>query len=109
MCPTKLSSVDGLASYAAPRFWPRCEGEIVGSIHIQLAPSSSSFDPTRLSTPPNSTRPRKGDAFYANSAKVVGRVEKVLKKRIKGLTELVVQVEGSEERSFCTCMTGGDQ
>ncbi|ADV25115.1 cation antiporter [Cryptococcus gattii E566] len=106
---TELSSVDGLASYAAPRFWPRCEGEIVGSIHIQLAPSSSSFDPTRISTPPNSSRPRKGDAIYANSAKVVGRVEKVLKKRIKGLTELVVQVEGSEERSFCTCMTGGDQ
>ncbi|AAW44947.2 cation:cation antiporter, putative [Cryptococcus deneoformans JEC21] len=106
---TELSSVDGLASYAAPRFWPRCEGELVGSIHIQLAPSPSSFDPTRLSTPPSSSRPRKGDAIYANSEKVVGRVEKVLKKRIKGLTELVVQVEGSEERSFCTCMTGGDQ
>ena len=105
----KLSSVDGLASYAAPRFWPRCEGELVGSIHIQLAPSPSSFDPTRLSTHPSSSRPRKGDAIYANSEKVVGRVEKVLKKRIKGLTELVVQVEGSEERSFCTCMTGGDQ
>lgn len=102
--------MDGLASYAAPRFWPRCEGEIVGSIHIQLAPSSSSFDPTRLSTPPNISRPCKSDnAIYANAVKVVGRVEKVLKKRIKGLTELVVQVEGSEERSFCTCMTGGDQ
>ncbi|AUB29023.1 cation:cation antiporter [Cryptococcus neoformans 125.91] len=106
---TELSAVDGLASYAAPRFWPRCEGELVGSIHIQLAPSPSSFDPTRLSTPPNSSRPRKGDVIYANAEKVVGRVEKVLKTRIKGLTELVVQVEGSEERPFCTCMTGGDQ
>lgn len=47
--------------------------------------------------------------IYANAEKVVGRVEKVLKTRIKGLTELVVQVEGSEERPFCTCMTGGDQ
>ncbi|WVQ78835.1 hypothetical protein IAT38_000926 [Cryptococcus sp. DSM 104549] len=104
----ELSSVDGLANYAAPRFWPRCEGEIVGSIHIHLAPSPSSFDPSRVSTPPNqSGRARPGDAIYANAEKVVARVERVLKRRIRGLTELVVQVEGSEERSFCTCMTGG--
>nr|XP_031858458.1 uncharacterized protein CI109_006103 [Kwoniella shandongensis]KAA5525530.1 hypothetical protein CI109_006103 [Kwoniella shandongensis] len=105
---TELSSVDGLANYASPRFWPRCEGELVGSIHIHLAISPSSIDPTRLSTPYPNHKPRSGDVIYVNAEKVVGRVERLLKKRIRGLTELVVQVEGgAEERSFCTCMTGG--
>jgi zinc transporter 5/7 len=45
--------------------------------------------------------------IYANAEKVVARVEGVLKRRIGGLVELVVQVEGSEEAGFCTCMTGG--
>ncbi|KAK8861656.1 hypothetical protein IAR55_002479 [Kwoniella newhampshirensis] len=104
----ELSSVDGLANYASPRFWPRCEGELVGSIHIHLAISPSSVDPTRLSTPYPQYKPRSGDIIYANAEKVVGRVERLLKKRIRGLTELVVQIEGgAEERSFCTCMTGG--
>jgi zinc transporter 5/7 len=43
--------------------------------------------------------------IYANADKVVARVEKVLKSRIRGLTELVVQVEGSEDKSWCNCMT----
>ena len=42
----QLSSVEGVATYSAPRFWPRCEGELVGSIHIQLARSASAHDPT---------------------------------------------------------------
>ncbi|WVN87200.1 uncharacterized protein L203_102377 [Cryptococcus depauperatus CBS 7841] len=104
----ELSSVDGLANYAAPRFWPRCEGELVGSIHIHLAPSPSSFDPSRHVTPPHiSLRAKTGETIYVNAEKIVARVEKILKKRIRGLTELVVQIEGSEEKSFCACMTGG--
>ncbi|ODN87143.1 hypothetical protein L198_07146 [Cryptococcus wingfieldii CBS 7118] len=109
----ELSNIDGLANYAAPRFWPRCEGEIVGSIHIQLAPAPSSFDPGRHGTPPNHSHShshahgKNGEVIYSNVARVVARVEKVLKKRIRGLSELVVQVEGGSEKSFCTCMTGG--
>jgi zinc transporter 5/7 len=34
-------------------------------------------------------------------------VDKLLKSRIRGLTELVIQIEGSEEKAFCSCMTGG--
>ncbi|WVF65868.1 hypothetical protein IAT40_000605 [Kwoniella sp. CBS 6097] len=102
---TELSTIDGVANYASPRFWPRCEGELVGSIHIQLAPSKSAYDPTRFSTP-YLNKPRSGDVIYANSDKVISRVEKVLKKKIRGLTELVVQVEGSEDKGYCTCMTG---
>lgn len=102
---SQLSNVEGLANYSAPRFWPRCEGELVGSIHIQLSLSPSAYDPTRISTPASN----KGHhhAIYANAEKVVGRVEKVLKGKIRGLEELVIQVEGSEERVFCDCMTGG--
>ncbi|WVQ77395.1 hypothetical protein IAR50_007080 [Cryptococcus sp. DSM 104548] len=110
----ELSSIDGLSNYAAPRFWPRCEGEIVGSIHIQLAPAPSSFDPGRHGTPPSHSHSqsshahgKNGEVIYSNADRVVARVEKVLKSRIKGLSELVVQVEGGSEKSFCTCMTGG--
>ncbi|QRV88742.1 cation efflux family protein [Ceratobasidium sp. AG-Ba] len=41
----ELSSVEGLASYTAPRFWPKDGESMAGSIHIQLAPSASSYDP----------------------------------------------------------------
>ncbi|WVW80235.1 hypothetical protein I302_102213 [Kwoniella bestiolae CBS 10118] len=109
---SELSSVDGVANYASPRFWPRCEGELIGSIHIQLSISPSSIDPSKFHTPYLSSKSKftggaGGDAIYVNSEKVVSRVEKVLKRRIRGLTELVVQIEGSEERGFCSCMTGG--
>lgn len=100
----QLVGVEGLANYSAPRFWPRCEGELVGSIHIQLAPSRSSFDPSKFS---NSPAIHKGPAIYANADKVVSRVEKILRSKIPGLTEMIIQVEGSEERVFCDCMTGG--
>ncbi|WWC96833.1 hypothetical protein V866_003708 [Kwoniella sp. B9012] len=108
---SELSSVDGVANYASPRFWPRCEGELIGSIHIQLSISPSSVDPTKFHTPYLSSKSKMGgsggDAIYVNSEKVISRVEKVLKRRIKGLTELVVQIEGSEEKGYCSCMTGG--
>ncbi|ORX35241.1 cation efflux family-domain-containing protein [Kockovaella imperatae] len=103
---SELASVEGLSNYSTPRFWPTCEGEVNGSIHIQLAPSASSHDPSKgLSFTPRMARP--GDTIYANSDKVVHRIERVLRNKIKGLRELVVQIEGSEERTFCSCMTGG--
>lgn len=100
---SQLASVSGLANYASPRFWPRCEGELSGSIHIHLAPSPSTIDPFKVPSLPNG---RREETIYANADRVVARVEKVLKSRIRGLTELVVQVEGSEDKSYCGCMTG---
>lgn len=99
----QLVGVEGLASFSAPRFWPRCEGEIVGSIHIQLAPSKSTIDPTRFSTP----HINRGATIYANSSKISNKVERILKSGIPGLTELIIQIEGSEEKVYCDCMTGG--
>lgn len=102
--PAQLANVEGLANYSAPRIWPRNEGEYVGSIHIQLALSESAYgrDPISGELKPHTH----GRAIYANADKVVSRVKKVLKSRIAGLAELVVQTEGSEERAFCDCMTG---
>lgn len=99
----QLASVEGLANYGSPRFWPRCEGELVGSIHIHLSPSPSSVDPSKQTSV---TGRATGQTIYTNSAKVVSRVEKVLKAKIRGLSELIIQIEGSEERPFCTCSTG---
>jgi hypothetical protein len=100
----QLASVEGLSNYGSPRFWPRCEGELVGSIHIHLAPSPSAYDPSKPSG--QSERDRNGQTIYSNAGKVVSRVEKVLKGKISGLSELVIQVEGGDERPFCTCSTG---
>ncbi|KAL7424681.1 putative zinc transporter msc2 [Cryptotrichosporon argae] len=117
----ELKTIDGLASFSAPRFWPRCEGEYVGSIHVQLAPAPANWDPTKSPAPyaaagllaaanghshAHTHAHASGQTIYANADKVVARVERVLKRRIHGLKELVVQVEGSEERRFCGCMTG---
>ncbi|EIW66425.1 hypothetical protein TREMEDRAFT_74701 [Tremella mesenterica DSM 1558] len=96
---SELSSIEGLQTYSSPRFWPRCEGSLVGSIHIRLSPSPSSVDHTSST---HIVRP----TIYADIDRVVNRVERLLKSKIKGLDELVVQVEGSDERGFCTCMTG---
>lgn len=95
----QLSGVEGLSSYAAARFWPKDPSTIVGSIHIQLAPSPSS-DPKHQS--------HGGAAHvhkhYANAEKVVQRVEAVLKGAIGGLTELSIQIEPSEGSESCSCM-----
>ncbi|KAL1411815.1 putative zinc transporter msc2 [Vanrija albida] len=76
----ELTTVHGVASYSAARFWPRTESAVVGSIHIQLSGG-------------------------AHVAKVKSRVENILRRRVAGLGELVVQLEGGNER-FCQCMTG---
>ena len=82
---TQLHSIDGLAGYTSPRFWPKDASTFIGSIHIQLAPSAASSDPSL----PNSTR----GTTYARLDRVVERVDALLKNRISGLEELVIQVE----------------
>lgn len=83
----QLPAIEGLASYTAPRFWPKDASSIIGSIHIQVAPSASSSDPTG---PHSSTRPT-----FASVDRVVERVDKLLRSRITGLEELTIQVEKS--------------
>lgn len=81
----QLSSVPGLASYTAPRFWPKDASTLVGSIHIQLEPSAPSFD---TGDPHSNQR-----TMYSRLDHVVERVDTLLKVKIPGLEELTIQVE----------------
>jgi len=58
---------------------------MIGSIHLQLAPSASSYDPHG---PHSATR-----RTYSNMNRVVERVDYILRNRIRGLDELTIQVE----------------
>ncbi|KAJ6624979.1 cation efflux family-domain-containing protein [Mycena sp. CBHHK59/15] len=87
---SELSSIEGLASFSAPRFWPKDATTLIGSIHIQLAPSASSFDPSG----PHSNQRR----TYARLDRVVERVDSLLRRRISGLEELTIQVEEPKSR-----------
>ncbi|KAF8605860.1 cation efflux protein [Ceratobasidium sp. AG-I] len=92
----ELSNVDGLASFTAPRFWPKDGESLVGSIHIQLAPSAASYDPAGAHRAQHTT--------YVNAERVVDRVEQLLRSRIHGLDELAIQVEGSRDQPWCSCL-----
>lgn len=81
----QLQSIEGLASYTEPRFWPKDSSTIIGSIHIQLAASASSFDPHG---PHSSQR-----TIYTRLDRVVDRVDALLRQKIPGLEELTIQVE----------------
>lgn len=59
----------------------------MGSIHIKLAPSASSFDPTG----PHSSK----KTSYVNLDRVMDRVDRLLRSKIHGLDELAIQIEGS--------------
>ncbi|GAA97727.1 hypothetical protein E5Q_04406 [Mixia osmundae IAM 14324] len=96
----ELHSVEGLRGFASPRFWPKDSSTIVGSIHVQLALSSSAFDPTKSSSGVPGTQ------HYANPERVIQRVERVLKRGISGLASLTVQVEPSTGLRQCHCLTG---
>lgn len=88
----QLSDIPGLQSYTNARFWPKDSSALIGSIHIQLAPSAASHDP---SGPHSSVR-----TTYTQVDRVVERVKDVLKERIEGLEEVVVQVEeGASSRT----------
>ena len=58
---------------------------MIGTIHVQLAPSASSLDP---GGPHSASR-----ATFAKADRVVERVDKLLRSRIPGLEELTIQVE----------------
>jgi zinc transporter 5/7 len=70
---TQLASVEGLASYTEPQFWPKDASSLIGSLHVQLAPPTPQKD-------------------YDLDG-VVERVDTLLRARIPGLEELTIQVE----------------
>lgn len=69
----ELVSVEGLASYTEPQFWPKDASSLIGSLHIQLAPPTPQKD------------------YDLDS--IVERVDTLLRARIPGLEELTIQVE----------------
>lgn len=75
----------GIASFSQPRFWPKDTSTLVGSVRIRLAPSASASD---VGGPHSTVR-----TVYTAMDKVVERVDKLLRERIPGLEELVVQVD----------------
>ncbi|KAI1796562.1 cation efflux protein [Ganoderma leucocontextum] len=83
----ELAPIEGLTSYSSPRFWPKDSASMIGTIHIQVAPSASSLDP---GGPHSSARPT-----LARVDRLVERVDKLLRSRISGLEELTIQVEDS--------------
>jgi len=85
---SELPFVEGLASYTSPRFWPKDASSLIGSIHIQLATSSSSFD---LTGPHSTKRPT-----YTHIDRVAERVDTLLRSKIPGLEELTIQIEGTK-------------
>jgi len=87
---SELSSVQGVASYSYPRFWPKDSSSLIGSIHIQLSPSPSSYDPAG---PHSSQR-----ATFSKVDRVIERVDALLRQKISGLEELTIQVEGISSR-----------
>ena len=84
----QLSSVEGLASYTSPRFWPKDTSTLIGSIRIRLCPSASSVDPTGSHLDKRTT--------YADADRVIERVDSLLRSKISGLEELTIQVEESK-------------
>ncbi|KAF4593256.1 putative zinc transporter msc2 [Pleurotus pulmonarius] len=84
---SELASIEGVASYTSARFWPKDASSLIGSIHIQLSPSAATYDPAG---PHSSQR-----TTYMNLDRVVERVDTLLKKRIRGLEELTIQVRES--------------
>ncbi|KAG5352669.1 hypothetical protein C0989_001206 [Termitomyces sp. Mn162] len=85
----QLLSIQGVASYSEPRFWPKDASTIIGSIHIQLAPSASSFDPGGPHSNQRTT--------YTRLDRVTERVDALLRQKISGLEELTIQVEESKQ------------
>lgn len=78
----EVSGVWGVQSYSDARFWPLEQGRIVGSIHVQIMPGLITSEiPSDRSVVSKLDRVRDG-------------VEHVLKSKIKGLEELVIQLDG---------------
>ncbi|KAK7031345.1 J domain-containing protein [Favolaschia claudopus] len=83
----EVRAIEGVAGFTAPRFWPKDATTLIGSVHIQLAPSASSFDPGGPHSNQRTT--------YTKLDRVVEQVDSLLRRRISGLEELTIQVDYS--------------
>lgn len=81
----QLPSVVGLVGYTQPRFWPKDDSSLIGSIHIQVAPSPASYDPGGPHSNHRTT--------YTRIDRVVERVDSLLRQAIPELEELTIQVD----------------
>ena len=103
----EVSILEGVASYGAARFWPLDEVALIGAIHIQLDVSRNAYDPSRPVDAFSTTAFLDGareNVIYADAENVRKRVDKALRGRISGLTELSIQVEGMAP-NYCSCTT----
>ncbi|KAG8838318.1 putative zinc transporter msc2 [Serendipita sp. 411] len=82
----EISGIAGVQSYTEARFWPLEQSRLVGSIHIQVAPGFIGVE-SHGHSHGHFHGPSKLDRIREN-------VEHVLKSKIKGLDELVVQIDG---------------
>lgn len=82
----EISGIMGVQSYSDARFWPLEQSRIVGSIHVQVMPGYVSGHKDT-----DSITERRGPTKLD---RLRDSVEHVLKSRIKGLEELVVQLDG---------------
>ncbi|KAL9713715.1 putative zinc transporter msc2 [Leucoagaricus gongylophorus] len=89
---SELSSIPGLQSYTNPRFWPKDASTLIGSIHIQLVPLLAAAASLHGPMSPDHDSNMRTTTF-ARVDRVIERVKEVLKGRIEGLEEVVVQVE----------------
>jgi len=106
----KLSTIEGLSSYSAPRFWPQDSSSIAGSLHLQISPIASQSELTTSSSlgSPVMMLEEQEELFacYGHAELVKKRVEQSLATNIPGLTELTIQVEGIDGSKNCFCLTG---
>ncbi|PFH45909.1 hypothetical protein AMATHDRAFT_70910 [Amanita thiersii Skay4041] len=78
-----LASIEELSSYSAARFWPKDSTSLIGSIHIRLVASTSSYDLAGQ---------RSYQQTYTRIDRVIERVDTILRNGIPGLEELTIQV-----------------
>ncbi|PLW50557.1 hypothetical protein PCASD_01497 [Puccinia coronata f. sp. avenae] len=107
----KLSTIEGLSSYSAPRFWPQDSSTISGSLHLQISPLPSQPESTTTSVALGSPVMMLDEheelfSFYGHAELVKKRVEKSLATSIPSLAELTLQVEGIDGSKNCFCLTG---
>ncbi|KAG8831767.1 putative zinc transporter msc2 [Serendipita sp. 399] len=81
----EISGIKGVQSYTEARFWPLEQNKLVGSIHIQVSPGYIGVGHSHSHG--HHHGPSRLDQIRES-------VEHVLKSRIKGLDELVIQLDG---------------
>lgn len=82
----EVSGVYGVQSYSEAKFWPLEQGKIVGSIHVQIIPG--------VLTAPGTSGASSGEGGFSKLDRIREDVEHVLKSKITGLDELVIQLDG---------------